>query len=110
VLNGLITLNAVNATAHVRKVGSSQPTKDATATILGLKIAGKAIPIGVEPNTVIEVPGLVKVIINEQTNLPFPYDGIAVRALHIIALPGAPEDIAGVDIEVGVAGAWVLRS
>jgi len=110
VLNGLITLNAVNATAHVNKVGSNQPTKDANATILGLKIAGKAIPIGVDPNTVIEVPGLVKVIINEQTDLPFPYDGIAVRALHIIALPGAPDDIAGVDIEVGVAGAWVIRS
>lgn len=108
-LGGLITLNAVNSTAHVRKVGSDQPTKDGNATILGLKIAGKAIPIGVEPNTVIEVPGLVKVIINEQTNLPFPYDGIAVRALHVIALPGAPEDITGIDIEVGVAGAWVLR-
>lgn len=110
VLNGLIKLRAVTATAHVNKVGSNQPTKDADAKILGLTIAGKSIPVGVEPNTVIEVPGLVKVVINEQTDLPFPYDGIAVRALHIIALPGAPADLAGVDIEVGVAGAWVIRS
>ena len=109
-LNGLIKLSAVTAEAHVVKSGTDPTVKEATAKIVGLTIAGKSIPIGVEPNTTIEVPGLVKVVINEQTDLPFPYDGIAVRALHIQALPGAPNDIAGIDIEVGVAGAWVLRT
>jgi hypothetical protein len=108
-LNGLITLDAVVASAHVNQVGSNAPTKRATSKVLGLSIGGKEIPVKVRKNTVVEVPGLVKVIINEQTNLPFPYNGIAVRALHIIALPGAPEDIAGIDIEVGVAGVWVNR-
>jgi hypothetical protein len=108
-LDGAITLDAVTATAHVHQNGSNPPTKDGTAQILGLTIGGKHIPVKVDPNTVVQIPGLVKVIINEQTILPFPYNGIAVRALHIIALPGAPDDIAGIDIEVGVAGVWVNR-
>jgi|GEM_PF-6442056 len=108
-LNGLITLDAVTSTARVRQVGSNPPTKQASSKILGLSIGGDEIPVNVAPNTVVEVPGLVKVIINEQTDLPFPYNGIAVRALHVIALPGAPEDIAGIDIEVAVAGVWVNR-
>jgi hypothetical protein len=108
-LNGLITLDAVTATANVRQVGSNPPTKRASAKILGLSIGGDEIPVGVDPNTEIKIPGLVRVIINEQTDLPFPYNGIAVRALHVIALPGAPDDIAGLDVEVGVAGVWVNR-
>lgn len=108
-LNGLITLDAVTSTARVRQVGANPPTKRASSKIVGLSIGGDEIPIGVDPNTVIEIPGLVKVIINERTRLPFPYNGIAVRALHVIALPGAPDDIAGLDVEVGVAGVWVNR-
>jgi hypothetical protein len=108
-LNGAIKVDAIVAKARVIQRGSKPPIKRASSQILGLEIGGKPVPVGVEPNTVIEIPGLVKVIINEQTNLPFPYNGKAVRALHIIALPGAPEDIAGIDIEVGVAGVWVNR-
>jgi hypothetical protein len=108
-LNGAITLDAITAISHVHQDGSNQPTKDASARIIGLKIGGKSIPVGVDPGTTIEIPGLVKVIINEQTDLPFPYNGIAVRALHVIALPNAPDNIAGIDIEVGVAGVWVNR-
>ncbi|MEZ0580541.1 choice-of-anchor P family protein [Nocardioides sp. MH1] len=108
-LNGAITLDAVTATSRVVQYGSDPPTKTADAEILNLSINGKAIPVGVDPNTVIKIPGLVKVIINEQTELPFPYNGRAVRALHVIALPDAPDDIAGIDIELGVAAAWVNR-
>ena len=64
--------------------------------------------VTMKPNTTIKVPGLVKVVINEHTQLRNrPYNGIAVRALHVIALPDAPEDIAGIDLELGVAAAWV---
>jgi hypothetical protein len=108
-LDGLIELDAVTSTARVVKRGSKAPTKTGSAEIVGLTIGGDKIPVGVDPNTVVRVPGLVKVVINEQTDLPFPYNGIAVRALHVIALPGAPEDIAGLDVEVGVAGVWVNR-
>ncbi|MEZ0580572.1 choice-of-anchor P family protein [Nocardioides sp. MH1] len=108
-LNGAITLDAIVATSHVEQHGSDAPIKTVSSQILGLKIGGKPVPVGVDPNTVIEIPGLVRVTINEQTELPFPYNGKAVRALHIEALPDAPDNIAGVDIEVGVAAAWVSR-
>ncbi|KAA1418468.1 hypothetical protein F0U44_08100 [Nocardioides humilatus] len=108
-LGGAITLDAITATSRVIQKGDRRAKKRAHAEILGLVIGGNPIPVGVEPNTVIEIPGLVKVIINEQTRLPFPYNGRAVRALHVIALPGAPDDIAGIDIEIGVAAAWVNR-
>jgi hypothetical protein len=108
-LNGAITLDAITATSRVVQHGSNPPTKTADAQILGLTIGGNPVPVGVDPNTVIEIPGLVRVTINEQTELPFPYNGKAVRALHIEALPDAPDNIAGIDIEVGVAAAWVSR-
>ena len=108
-LNGAITLDAVTATSRVVQHGSDPPTKTVSSQILNLVIGGNPVPVNVDPNTVIEIPGLVKVIINEQTELPFPYNGKAVRALHVIALPDAPDDIAGIDIEVGVAAAWVSR-
>jgi hypothetical protein len=108
-LGGAITLDAITAKSRVIQHGSHAPTKRAHAEIVNLVIDGNPVPVGVDPNTVIEIPGLVKVIINEQTRLPFPYNGRAVRALHVIALPGAPDDIAGIDIEIGVAAAWVNR-
>lgn len=107
-LGGLITLDAVTSTARVVKVKGKKLRRTGNAKIVGLTIAGNPIDIGVGPNTTIKVPGLVKVIINERTRLKRrPYNGIAVRALHVIALPDAPEDIAGIDIELGVAAAWV---
>jgi hypothetical protein len=108
-LNGAIKLDAITAWSRIVQHGSDPPTKTANAEILGPVIGGKPVPVGVDPNTVIEIPGLVRVTINEQTDLPFPYNGLAVRALHIEALPDAPDDIAGIDIEVGVAAAWVSR-
>lgn len=108
-LGGAITLDAVTATSRIIKRGSHRAVKHAHAEVLGLVINGEAIPVGVAPNTVIEIPHLVKVTINEQTRLPFPYNGRAVRALHVVALPDAPDDIAGIDIEIGVAAAWINR-
>ncbi|WP_183096313.1 choice-of-anchor P family protein [Nocardioides stalactiti] len=108
-LDGAIQLDAITAWSHVAQNGANPPTKSAGAEILGLVIGGEPIPVGVEPNTVIEIPGLVRIVINEQTDLPFPYNGVAVRALHITALPGAPDELDGVDIEVGVAATWVNR-
>lgn len=108
-LDGAITLDAVTAWSRVVQRGSHQPVKSGNAEIVNLVIGGNPVPVGVDPNTVIRIPGLVKVIVNEQKRLPFPYNGRAVRALHVIALPGAPDDIAGIDIELGVAAAWVNR-
>ncbi len=95
------------SSAQVNKVDGSAPTVVGGSRLVGLVINGRSFPISVEPNTVVEIPGLVKVIINEQTRQEFPFNGIAVRALHVIALPGAPEEIVGLDLEVGVAAIWV---
>lgn len=106
-LGGAITIDAAVGKAHLRKVDGSPPTVDAVSRLVGLTINGETFPVRVEPNTVVEIPGLVKVIINEQIRQTFPFNGIAVRALHIIALPDAPDDIVGLDMELGVAAIWV---
>lgn len=108
-LNGAITLDAITSTSHVHQDGSNPPTKDVSSQILNLTIGGNPVPVNVSPNTVIEIPGLVRVVINEQSELPFPFNGKAVMALHVTALPNAPDNIAGLDLEVGVAAAWVSR-
>jgi len=106
-LGGAITVDAITATAHLELKDGGQPTITGGSQLVGLTINGKRFPISVAPNTVIEIPGLVKVIINEQIEQSFPFNGIAVRALHVIALPDAPKEIIGLDVEVGVAAIWV---
>ncbi|WP_182481389.1 choice-of-anchor P family protein [Nocardioides immobilis] len=106
-LNGAIQVDAISATAHLNQVDGSPPTVTGGSRLVGLVINGRSFPVSVEPNTVVEIPGLVKVIINEQIRQEFPFNGIAVRGLHVIALPDAPEDIVGLDLEVGVAAIWV---
>lgn len=108
-LNGAIKLDAIEAFSHVEKRGEDPTVNTAGSQILGLVINGNPVPVNVAPNTVIEIPGLVRVTINEQYEPPYTYDGILVRALHVEALPDAPDNIAGIDIELGVAAAWVLK-
>lgn len=107
-LNGAITVDALTSMAHVRKAGSNAPTANGSSQLVGLTIGGRAIPVNVAPNTVYTIPGLVKVIVNEQIRRTAYLNGITVRALHVIALPDAPNDIAGIDIEIGVAAVAVL--
>lgn len=108
-LNGAITADAVFARAHVRQLGTSPPTADGGSQVLNLTIGGRAVPASVPPNTEITIPGLVKVIVNEQIRRTEVQDGITVRALHVIALPDAPKEIVGLDLEVGVASVWVIH-
>jgi hypothetical protein len=108
-LGGAITVDAVTATTHITKVDGSPPTATGGSRLVGLNINGRTFPVSVAPNTVVEIPGLVKVIINEQIRQTTPFNGIAVRALHVIALPDAPRDIVGLDLEVGVAAIWVYN-
>lgn len=106
-LGGLISVDAVVGKARLNKQDGSPPSVEAVSRLVGLTINGETYPIQAEPNTVVEIPGLVKVIINEQIRQTFPFNGIAVRALHVIALPGAPDDLVGLDMELGVAAIWV---
>lgn len=107
--DGRITADAITSTAHLHVFDGSPPTANGTSHILNLVIDGKSYPVDAQPNTVIEIPHLVKVIINEQQRSTGHIDGITVRALHVIALPDAPNDVAGLDLEVGVAAVWVYQ-
>lgn len=107
-LGGLIRADAVLARARVVSQAGSEPVTTAHSRLVNLVIGGRPIPLSVAPNTVIEIPGLVRVTINEQIPGNVVQRGVTVRALHVVALPDAPNDILGLDLEVGVATTWVL--
>ena len=105
---GLISATAIGSTSHVR-VDDGTPVTEGSLQFINLKIAGKAIPIDVGPNTTINVAGLGKVVVNEQKELRV--DGVVhayqVIALHITldtAKAGLP---VGAEIEVGASQAFV---
>jgi hypothetical protein len=107
---GLITAEAIGSTSHVR-LDDGEPVTEGNLQFIGLKIAGKAIPINVAPNTTLNIAGLGKVVINEHKELRAP--GIAhayqVIALHITldtARAGLP---VGAEIQLGVSQAFVYN-
>ncbi len=100
--SGLITATAIGSTAHVR-VDDGTPITEGNLQFINLKIAGKAIPIDVAPNTTLNVAGLGKVVINEQNQIRTAGYGHAfqVIALHITldtARGGLP---VGAEIKLG---------
>jgi hypothetical protein len=105
---GLITATAIGSTSHVRLDGGT-PVTEGSLQFINLKIAGKAIPVDVAPNTAINVAGFGRVVINEQKEFRAPGAGHAfqVIALHITldtARAGLP---IGAEIEIGASQAFV---
>jgi hypothetical protein len=93
-LSGLVSASEVKALSttwvnstgyHVRATGSS---------IVGLIVAGKPILVTPAPNTTITLPGVGKVVLNEQiTRITSTSASLAVNMIHITvtnALPGVP--------------------
>lgn len=76
----VITADVIRAQANSNCTTAPNGTG---SQFLGLKIAGQAIPLDVPPNTVIPLPGLGSVIINEQ-HPSASGRGIVVNGLHII--------------------------
>ncbi|MDQ2637406.1 MAG: hypothetical protein M3Y83_11075 [Actinomycetota bacterium] len=104
----LISATAIGSTSHVR-LDDGEPVTEGNLQFINLKIAGKAIPIDVPPNTTINVAGLGEVVINEHKELRAP--GVAhayqVTALHITldtAKAGLP---VGAEIQIGMSQAFV---
>ncbi|WP_332643601.1 choice-of-anchor P family protein [Aeromicrobium sp.] len=100
--SGVITATAIGSKSHVR-VDDGTPVTEGSLQFINLKIAGKAIPVDVAPNTTLHVAGLGKVVINEQKEIRAPGFGHAFRviALHITldtARAGLP---VGAEIELG---------
>jgi hypothetical protein len=102
--NGLITADAIKAVAHARRPAGGPTTTDRSTTFVNLTIAGKAIPVSVSPNTVINVANLGTVTINGQG---VTSNATLVRVIDVklsTADYGLP---VGAHVEIGVAAAWV---
>ncbi|MCW2783627.1 MAG: hypothetical protein JWP74_144 [Marmoricola sp.] len=102
-LNGLITADAIQVSAHVLKTGPFD-SHDATTNFVNLTIAGKKIPINVAPNTTINVLGIAKIIINQQVTASGYSQVIGLRIILSTAKFGLP---IGADVQVAVANASI---
>jgi len=110
-LGSLISAKAIGSSSHVRLDGEGDPVTEGSLQFIELKIAGKAIPIDVAPNTTIDVAGLGKVVINEQKEIRVPGvgHGYQVNGLHITldtAKAGLP---VGAEIQLATSQAVVYH-
>lgn len=80
----VITATAIKATSTTTCAASSGAT-----TIANLTIGGVPVNVNVGPNTTINVAGLAKLVLNEQTPVPGADKGLTVNALHLTGLGGA---------------------
>jgi hypothetical protein len=104
----LISATAIGSTSHVKLDGGT-PVTEGSLQFINLKIAGKAIPINVAPNTTLNIAGLGKVVINEHKQLRIAGFAHAyqVIALHITldtAKAGLP---VGAEVQIGASQAIV---
>jgi hypothetical protein len=103
--DGLITADAIKATAHVHAYSDGHITINDTVSLLHLTIGGHAIPVTVSPNTRINVAGLGTVILNQQFGNSFDTN---VRAIYIklsTARAGLP---VGAVIELAFVSGYVI--
>jgi hypothetical protein len=107
--NGLISAGAIGTTSHV-KATTSGVTMGGSMTFLTLRVAGKAIPLNVAPNTTIHIANLGTVTINERRKIARNgFHAYRTTALHVVldtARAGLP---IGAEVEVGVSNAKVWR-
>lgn len=103
-LGGLITADAVDVTAAVRKsAGDNFAT--AQTNFVHLVIAGKKIPIDVDPNTQIYILGIGQVYVNQQLTKPGYSAVVGLRVTLSTKKFGLP---IGADVHVAVASAYVI--
>lgn len=102
-LNGLITADAIQVTAHVRRAGPFD-VSEAKTNFVNLTIAGKPIDINVKPNTLINVLGICKIWINQQITVS---GNSTVSGLHIVLTTAKYGLPIGADIQVATANASI---
>jgi hypothetical protein len=103
-LGNAIVVSAITATAKVQRGGGALSSDGSGATLLGLKINGRAHRGRVHPNTAIDVLGLGTIYLNRVVTRP---GGVQVIALQVVlgrARSGLPK---GAVINVGFAQAGV---
>ena len=104
VLDGLITADAINTSAVVKKKKSKKVTTKLDTELLNLTVAGHAVPVHVGRDTSIDIAGVGTLVLNEQTRKDW---GGYVRALHLTLTTAQNGLPVGAQIEVGVALGWV---
>lgn len=107
---GLITATAIGSSSHVEMI-DDQFTMGGTLQFVNLKIAGKAIPIDVAPNTKIHVANLGTVTVNEQRSVAIDgfVHGFEVTGLHIVLDTAGYGLPVGADVKVALSQAIVWR-
>lgn len=96
-LGGAITADVINASVSAaRDAGAAQPTVSGTTEIVNLKIFGSPIKIDPSPNTVIDVAGLGKVVLNQQYRTA---NGLIVRAIDVVLSTKRVGIPAGAEVE-----------
>lgn len=100
-LPGLPVIEVENATAQA--VATCEGDGSATgSTGMTLRIGGEEIEVGTEPNTEIALPGLARIVVNEQVPDPDAEHGLTVRALRLTALEGGLADVVVASANSGV--------
>lgn len=103
-LGGLITAQAVDVTAHVRK-SAADNVAEAKLNFVKLVVAGQKIPIDVKPNTQLYILGVGQVYINQQLTKPGYSVIVGLRVTLSTKRFGLP---VGADVQVGVASSYVI--
>jgi hypothetical protein len=87
-LPGLPVIEADGVTAHSTSTcgsgGSAAGTVDLT-----LRVGGETVEVSGEPNAVVDLPGLAKLVVNEQVPVPGADHGLTVNAVHLVTADGA---------------------
>lgn len=105
-LNGLIKAQAVKVIARSQRLADGSRIQTPSTEIAGLVINGKKIgTLNVSPNTTITVPGVVKVVINEQA---LDARANTVTGLHVTLLRPRSGLKVGAELYVGIAGSIVF--
>jgi len=110
--HGLITARAIGTTAYagLKDGVSGQSTLNGSLQFINLRIAGKAIPINIAPNTTINVANLGRVTINEQisSDTPGKARGMSVIGLHVVLDTSRAGLPVGANIEIATSRAVVF--
>lgn len=98
---GLPVIEVENATAQSTSTCAGDGSASGS-TEMTLRIGGEVVEIGTEPNTVVELPGVARIVVNEQVADPDADHGLTVRALHLTALEGGVADVVVASATSGV--------
>ena len=108
----VVTAQAIRIQVQTLATPFGAKSTDATTKFVGLSVLGIPVPVNLPPNTVIGIPGVGGLILNEQFCDDGSYTmthtcvgtgghaGMTVRALHLIAVV---KGNAGIDVIVGEA-------